>query len=320
MTRKERIERAAAAFITQGRDVDFAIIEAYQFIDAIDALPDAKATRASKALAISPFWNLQEPPTDVSMGINNPLTPAQVRDEMQRRVTLALYRVERAKDDLRDGKTTAFALKWAKYDLALFDSAVKAIDAMPDAEPAQAGRVPDTTTPLRAGDEVKIIGPSWNGLPGMEGVHAHVNEIDSEGEVSVFCDDMEAATFPRASLDGPLNRKPDHIVGSNPKIAAPESGFFIDPSHHRREHRDESGWKMSIQPRQHTLIIIVTPSGEVVKAAWYDQRAGYQIEGFDGHDNNSVMHIVTDNQDQQECIAAFGKQAPAKFQPKKGNQ
>jgi hypothetical protein len=46
MTRKERIERAAVAFITQGRDVDFAIIEAYQFIDAIDALPDTEPTTA----------------------------------------------------------------------------------------------------------------------------------------------------------------------------------------------------------------------------------------------------------------------------------
>jgi len=96
-------------------------------------------------------------------------------------------------------------------------SAPKAIDALPD-KPATA-RVPDTATPLQKGDEVRVIGETIgcdSRHIGKTGVYEGFDAAEATSTVRI---EGNAYDFPRASLDGPLNRPAVHIVGSDQKAA-----------------------------------------------------------------------------------------------------
>jgi hypothetical protein len=93
---------------------------------------------------------------------------------------------------------------------------IDAIDALP-AEPATA-RAPDTTTPLRNGDKVKVIGLSRDGCGRYQWQIGTYEWVVKFGGCAVSFAGGVGSIYPRSSLDGPLNRQPDHIAEINARV------------------------------------------------------------------------------------------------------
>jgi hypothetical protein len=96
---------------------------------------------------------------------------------------------------------------------------IDTIDALTAPEPST-DRAPDTTTPLKPGDEVLVIGLTTAGYGGHQFKKAVFNEVDGDGDCVVTVGGG-TSYFPRSSLDGPLNRKPDHIPDAGKKVELP---------------------------------------------------------------------------------------------------
>ena len=81
-------------------------------------------------------------------------------------------------------------------------------------------RVPDTTTPLRNGDKVKVIGLSRDGSGRYQWQIGTYEWVVKFGGCAVSFAGGVGSIYPRASLDGPLNRQPDHIAEINKLVDA----------------------------------------------------------------------------------------------------
>jgi hypothetical protein len=141
---------------------------------------------------------------------------------MQRMTPTRKERIERA--------ALALWINGLAYESAIAKAIkfIDAIDALPATERATA-RVPDTTTPLKPGDEVRVIGPSSDGMVDHVGRCGVVTQAADTND-DCFVDMKDAGDyFPRASLDGPLNRQPDHIPDAGEKVELPGKWTARDP-------------------------------------------------------------------------------------------
>jgi hypothetical protein len=110
-------------------------------------------------------------------------------------------------------------MKDAKQIATEIRELANAIDAIPATEHAPA-RVPDTTTPLRNGDKVKVIGLSRDGSGRYQWQIGTYEWVVKFGGCAVSFAGGVGSIYPRASLDGPLNRQPDHIAEINKLVDA----------------------------------------------------------------------------------------------------